>query len=118
MNIAFKRIDHITITVPIGKREEARKFYTEVMGLKEMEGSHPNKAIWLEIAGIELHIVEEDKGKHYANHPAFEITGLQETISYLQQQGVAVSFSSKIAGRERFFIRDPFGNRIEFLEFD
>ncbi|RRN77201.1 phage portal protein [Pseudoxanthomonas sp. SGD-10] len=118
MTVQFKRIDHVTITVPPGKREAAREFYTQVIGLKEIAGNHPNNALWLEIAGIELHIVEEEKSRLYANHPAFEITGLKQTIAYFQEKGVNVSFSSKIEGRERFFIRDPFDNRIELLEFD
>lgn len=117
MKIEFKRLDHILITVPIGKREEARNFYSRTMGLEEIEGNHPNSALWFHIAGIELHIIEEEKGDLYANHPAFEIKGLEATRSYFLEKGVEISYSSKIEGRERFFIRDPFDNRIEFIEF-
>lgn len=119
MNIQFKRLDHVLITVPFGQREAAREFYTQVIGIREIEGNHPNHALWFEIGGIELHITEEDKpSKLYAHHPAFEIENLKDAIVHLERHGVEVSYSSKIEGRERFFIRDPFGNRIEFIEFD
>jgi len=38
--------------------------------------------------------------------------------SRLETAGYQISEEPPIAGRGRFFTHDPFGNRIEFLEFD
>ena len=116
--IQFTRLDHILISIPEGKTEEARAFYSQVLGLTEIPGGHPHNAIWFQIADIQLHIREEAVGPLSARHPAFEIGNLEEARQELQQKGVAVSYSSDIDGRHRFFIRDPFGNRIEFLAYD
>lgn len=115
--IQFKRLDHILISIPEGKTEEARTFYSQVLGLREIAGGHPHNAIWFEIADIQLHIREEAAGPLSARHPAFEIANLDEARQVLEQQGVPISYSSEIEGRQRFFIRDPFGNRIEFLAY-
>jgi catechol 2,3-dioxygenase-like lactoylglutathione lyase family enzyme len=117
MMINYKRLDHILISIPVGKTQEARTFYRDVMGLKEIHGNHPKDAIWFDIADIQLHIREEELQTISDRHPAFEITDLDEAKSYFKQKGVTLSFSSDIDGRQRFFIRDPFGNRIEFLEY-
>ncbi len=115
--IQFNRLDHILLPIPEGKTEEARAFYTDTMGLTEIPGNHPSGAIWFTIANIELHLREE-VGSHYSlRHPAFEIANLDEAREELEQKGIDIAYSSDIDGRQRFFIRDPFGNRIEFLEY-
>lgn len=116
--IHFKRLDHVLLSIPEGETENARTFYSQVLGLTEIPGNHPSGAIWFEIADIQLHIREEaGPVYHSKRHPAFEITNLEQARQELAQQGCEIEYSSEIDGRQRFFIRDPFGNRIEFLEF-
>lgn len=115
--IQFKRLDHILLPIPDGKTAEARAFYGEVLGLTEIEGGHPHGAIWFAIADIQVHLREEAAGPLSSRHPAFEIVGLEQARQALIQKGVSISYSSDIDGRQRFFIRDPFGNRIEFIEY-
>ncbi|MFD1631476.1 VOC family protein [Pseudopedobacter beijingensis] len=117
MEIQFKRLHHILLTVPVGKIQEARDFYANAVGLQEIEGQHPNGAIWFQMGDVELHLLEEDKGGLYSNHPAFEIKGLSAIREHFLTKGLELSYPPKIEGRERFFIRDPFGNRVEFIEF-
>lgn len=60
--IIFKKLDHIQLCIPIGKEPEARKFYGEILGLKEIPKPKvliPNGGIWFEIADIQLHIGTE-----------------------------------------------------------
>ncbi|AKD57083.1 VOC family protein [Spirosoma radiotolerans] len=115
--IQFTRLDHILISIPEGKTAEARAFYSQVLNLREIPGEHPGGAIWFEIAGIQLHLREEPGGSLSLRHPAFEVEDLAGAKHELEQKGVAISYSSDIDGRQRFFFRDPFGNRIELLEF-
>lgn len=116
--IQFKRLDHILMSIPEGQTAEARTFYSQVLGLREITGYHPGGAIWFQIADIQLHLREEAGGNLSARHPAFEVADLGHARHRLTQLGVAITFSSDIDGRQRFFIRDPFGNRIEFLQYD
>lgn len=115
--IQFKRLDHILLPIPEGKTAEARTFYSQVLGLTELEGGHPHGAIWFTIADIQLHLREETTGPLSSRHPAFEVADLEQARRFLIQKGVAISYSSDIDGRQRFFIRDPFDNRIEFIEY-
>ena len=116
--IQFKRLDHILVTIPEQKTEEARAFYTEVLGLTEIPGQHPAGAIWFEMADVQLHLREEAGANYSLRHPAFEIADLNGARQELAQKGVEITYSSDIEGRQRFFIRDPFGNRIEFLQYE
>lgn len=115
--IKYRRLDHILISIPVGKTSEARSFYANVMGLEEIPGNHPKGAIWFNIGDIQLHIREEPDQNCSDRHPAFEIEDMESAKAYLTSRGVVLSYSSDIDGRNRFFIRDPFDNRIEFLEY-
>lgn len=115
--IQFKRLDHILICIPEGTTAQARIFYHDVLGLNEIPGNHPGGAMWFRLADIELHVREEAGGSYSRRHPAFEIMNLEETKQLLDHQGIAIEYSSEIDGRERFFFRDPFGNRFELLQF-
>lgn len=115
--IEWKRLDHVLITVPPGKKEEARKFYSGTLRLRELPGEHPRGAIWFQIGDVELHIREEEAGNISDRHPAFEVLNLKAAIDFLEAQGVDLSFSSEIDGRKRCFFRDPFANRFELLSF-
>ncbi|WP_375445713.1 VOC family protein [uncultured Fibrella sp.] len=116
--IQFKRLDHVLVSIPEQKTEDARTFYTQVLGLTEIPGTHPGGAIWFEIADIQLHLREEAGASYSLRHPAFEVVDLDAARQELDQKGVEITYSSDIDGRRRFFIRDPFGNRMEFIEYD
>tara|TARA_R110002020_G_scaffold102250_8_gene240298 strand:- start:443 stop:802 length:360 start_codon:yes stop_codon:yes gene_type:complete len=116
--IEIKRLDHLLISIPTNTQEEARRFYTEKLGLKEILGNHPHGAIWLQMGDIELHIREE--GIHQNNssrHPAFIVKDLAMAKSFLLKEDIEVTFSSAIDGRDRCFFRDPWGNRFELIEY-
>lgn len=115
--ISFKRLDHVFITIPEGKKEEARKFYRDILELTEIPGNHPKGALWFSIADIQLHVREEAGGYFSDRHSAFEVNDLEEAIADLENKNIKISFSSDIEGRKRFFFRDPFDNRFELLEF-
>ncbi|MVM41210.1 phage portal protein [Spirosoma sp. HMF3257] len=115
--IQFIRLDHVLLCIPEGATAQARAFYGGVLGLDEIPGNHPSGAIWFQIADIQLHLREEAGGNYSKRHPAFEIANLDEAKQYLMNKGIDIEYSSDIDGRERFFFRDPFDNRIELLQF-
>lgn len=115
--ITFHRLDHLLITVPDGTREQARDFYTHQLELPEIPGNHPNNALWFQLGNIELHVREEAGIQLSDRHPAFEVLKLANAIKFLQDKGIEIQSATPIAGRQRCFFRDPFGNRFELLEF-
>jgi catechol 2,3-dioxygenase-like lactoylglutathione lyase family enzyme len=75
---------------------------------------------WFQAGDVQLHLREEAAGSEAARsnrHPAFEVANLSEVRAWLTAQGVAIELASPIEGRQRFFFRDPFGNRLELLQF-
>ena len=57
--INFKRLDHIQICIPKGKENEARYFYTDIIGLTEIpkpDSLIANGGVWYKIADIQLQI--------------------------------------------------------------
>lgn len=117
--INFKRIDHVQICIPTGKEDEARRFYTDIIGLIEIpkpEALIPNGGIWYQIADIQLHLGTENEINRSKRHPAFEVTDLGAARAHLKMRDIKIKEEIPIPGQMRFSFTDPFGNRIELLE--
>jgi catechol 2,3-dioxygenase-like lactoylglutathione lyase family enzyme len=118
--INFKRADHIHICVPPERLEEAREFYTDIVGLKPTHRPevfrHPG--YWFEIGDIGFHIGIEPGLLSTSRHSAFEVTDLEQARKTLEDKGVKTYEEEKLADRDRFFFLDPFGNRMELLEYE
>ncbi|MBB6452296.1 catechol 2,3-dioxygenase-like lactoylglutathione lyase family enzyme [Salirhabdus euzebyi] len=115
-----KGIDHIQLAAPEGCEEEARKFFTGLLGLKEVEkpdGLKKNGGVWFQCGNQEIHIgVESAFLAAKKAHPAFYIEQIEELYEYLATHHVAVEKDNRLPGYTRFYAKDPFGNRLEFLE--
>ena len=118
--IEFERIDHIHICIPEERLQEALLFYTEVIGLQLIDRPpvFSKPGYWLAVAGIELHIGVEPALPRTSRHSAFEVKNVQAAKAYLASKNVEIIPETVIPGRQRFAFYDPFGNRMEFLEFD
>jgi catechol 2,3-dioxygenase-like lactoylglutathione lyase family enzyme len=114
-------VQHAQITIPTGAEFEARKFYCDFLGLKEIpkpEALQTRGGFWLETGGIQIHIGTEDdfdRTKTKA-HLAYEVENLSVWRERLESNGAKIKESIPIPHYSRFEFRDPFGNRIEFLE--
>lgn len=119
--IKIKRLDHIQICVPIGKENEARDFYTNIMGLKEIPKPVeliPNGGLWYQVGDIQLHIGTENATTKSKQHPAFEVIDLSSARQHLESHNIKIKEETRVPGQNRFSFFDPFGNRIELLEKD
>ena len=116
--INFKRADHIHICVPYEKLEEARFFYTNVMGLQLIDRPDvfSSAGYWLRMADIELHIGVEDNLPRSIRHTAMEVSDVSAARKHLENHGVEIAEEPVIPGRIRFAFIDPFGNRMELLQ--
>ena len=116
--IAFTRINHIHICVPLERLEKAKQFYTNVMGLQQIERPEvfPASGYWFAIGDIELHIGVEEKKIRTIRHSAFEVADINAARKQLQANGIEIMEEPVIPGRDRFSFFDPFGNRMELLQ--
>lgn len=114
-------IDHIQVAAPPNHEESARTFYGETLGLEEVEkptSLQRRGGCWFQIGAQQLHVgTQEDFTPSKKAHPAFVVKDLTELRNNLQRKGIEIKPDTPIDGRERFFVKDPFGNRIEFLEY-
>lgn len=113
-------LTHITITMPKGGEHHAREFYCGILGLRELlkpESLRSRGGLWFDVRGPELHVsVEEpcagnDTQRHFGLGCA-DIDGLKARI---QAAGIAIEEGRPVPWK-RFFVNDPFGNRIEIHE--
>ncbi|NQD67328.1 glyoxalase [Bacillus haikouensis] len=122
MAVSFKGIDHVQLAAPEDCETEARKFYSEIIGLSEIpkpENLQGRGGCWFQFGSQELHIgVQPDFKPATKAHPGLLVEGLDDFRNNLIEKGIQVKEDTPIKGRTRFFVSDPFGNRIEFLEFN
>jgi catechol 2,3-dioxygenase-like lactoylglutathione lyase family enzyme len=113
-------IDHIQLAMPRGGEELARKFYGELLGLVEIpKPAHlaSRGGLWFHCGPMQLHLgVEDDFRASKKAHPALRVEGLAALLEILKGAGHEVKDDVPIAGFDRAFAFDPFGNRIELLE--
>lgn len=114
-------IDHVQITVPPDAVERARAFYCGVLGLREVEKPSAlagRGGFWLQAGDRQVHVgVEEGVDRHATRiHIAYAVRGLADWRARLAAARIPILEAVPIPGYERFEFRDPFGNRVEFIE--
>jgi catechol 2,3-dioxygenase-like lactoylglutathione lyase family enzyme len=119
---AIVGIHHVQLAMPVGREEEARRFYSLLLGIPETpKPEHLAKrgGVWFESSEVKIHLgVEEDFRPARKAHPALLVKDLPEFIGRLRNAGVAVVEDEPLAGYDRMYVTDPFGNRLEFMEPD
>jgi catechol 2,3-dioxygenase-like lactoylglutathione lyase family enzyme len=114
-------LDHVQIAAPPGCEAQARRFYGELLGLRELEKPaplRPRGGVWFALGDAQLHIgVEERFSPARKAHPALRVDaaaldGLARTLS---DAGTTVRWDDELPHVRRFFTDDPWGNRLEFL---
>lgn len=113
-------IDHVQITIPHGAEFQAREFYCNFLGLQEIpkpESLIKRGGFWLQLGQQQIHIGTEefDRSKTKA-HIAYRVSDLNCWREKLRNMNITVADGLEIPGFERFEFRDPFGNRIEFIQ--
>lgn len=120
MTYRFLGIDHVQLATPAGCEAEARAFYGEILGLPEIEKPENLKArggVWFQCGNQQIHLgVQADFRPATKAHPAFALRNLASLRQRLHEHHVAVVEDEPLPGAVRFYVADPFGNRLEFLE--
>jgi catechol 2,3-dioxygenase-like lactoylglutathione lyase family enzyme len=114
-------INHVQITIPPKSETEARTFYCGLLGLSEIpkpDSLQGRGGFWLQVGDRQVHVGVEDGVNRQATkaHLAYAVSDLACWRRKLVSAGIELLDSIPISGYERFEFRDPFGNRIEFIQ--
>jgi catechol 2,3-dioxygenase-like lactoylglutathione lyase family enzyme len=114
-------IHHAQITIPTGAEDEARAFYCRFLGLKEIpkpESLAGRGGFWLQLGAQQLHIGIDDavERRSAKAHVAYLVEDIESWRSKLSAAHIDIVDGIPIPHYDRFEFRDPFGNRVEFLE--
>ncbi|NIK67419.1 MULTISPECIES: VOC family protein [unclassified Paenibacillus] len=122
MSFLFTGIDHVQLAAPEDCEKDARSFYGELLGWKEIakpQSLIARGGVWFQCGSHQVHIgVQNDFIPARKAHPAFQVQNLCALREYLLQEGIQVidDHARSDEGVERFYLSDPFGNRLEFLQ--
>lgn len=113
-------IDHVQIAAPPGCEQEARYFFGHLLGLEELEKPEPLRSrggCWFRVGDRQLHIgVENDFRAARKAHPAFSVEKIEALFAKLEHAGIHCSWDDVPLTVKRFYVEDPWGNRLEFTE--
>jgi len=113
-------IDHVQLAMPPGREREARAFYGVLLGLPERP-KPPELAArggaWFESGTVKLHLgVEQDFRPARKAHPGLAVDDLEALAARLRAAGATLIADDALPGQARYFVEDPFGNRLELLQ--
>jgi ribosomal-protein-alanine N-acetyltransferase len=114
-------LEHVQLDIPPDGEEMARAFYADVLGLVEMAkpASLNPRGAWFRTGVGELHLsVVPDARPALKAHAAIRVRGLGALASRCELAGHSIERDHRYPGRNRFYVRDPFGNRLEFFQLD
>ena len=111
------QLDHVSVIIT--DVERSRRFYRDLLGLKEIPKPRTFDfvVLWFDLGNMHVHLLLKDKpdtisGRHFA----LRVTDAAAARSYFIERGVPVQETTLIPGADRFFIADPDGNRIEIIQ--
>jgi catechol 2,3-dioxygenase-like lactoylglutathione lyase family enzyme len=126
MGIGVELIHHVQIFVPKELEESAKRFYGELLGLREVTKPAAFKDLggaWYQCGANQLHLsimrrAKEAEDNHGSpRHVCYMVGDLGRAESVLRQAGVEIIPDDRPHDQwTRFFVRDPGGNYIEIAQ--
>jgi GrpB-like predicted nucleotidyltransferase (UPF0157 family) len=121
--VSIVGLDHVQVAAPPGCEADARRFYGAVLDLPELpkpEALAARGGVWFALgSGQALHVgVTEDFAPSRKAHPALAVA--EGTLAVLAERlveaGCDVHWDDAVPGVERFYVEDPWANRLELVE--
>jgi catechol 2,3-dioxygenase-like lactoylglutathione lyase family enzyme len=113
-------LDHVQLAMPPGEEPRARAFYTGVLGLPELPKPPVLAArggVWFEGPGAKVHLgVEKDFRPAKKAHPGLVVDELEVLVAELRAAGVTITPDDSGLDLLRYYVEDPFGNRLELIQ--
>ena len=116
--IQITQIDHVSVLIT--DVERSRRFYRDLLGLKEIakpRGRLRLWRLWFELGNQQLHLLRKDQADTRSpRHFALRVQDVEEARDYFRERNVPLEETTSIPGCDRFFVYDPDGNRIEIIQ--
>ena len=116
LELSITQIDHVSVIIT--DVERSRRFYRDLLGLKEINRPRTFDFIvlWFELGNHQLHLLLKDQpDTRSPRHFALRVADAAAARRYFREHGVRTEETTPIPGADRFFIYDPDGNRIEIM---
>ena len=115
-----ERLDHVQLAMPAGREADAIAFYEGVLGIPEVP-KPPHLAArggcWFERDDLKVHLgVDPEFRPARKARPAFLVADVRALAAAAADAGHRVVDDEPLAGYDRVYVDDPFGNRIELME--
>lgn len=113
----LRQIDHVSLIIT--NVPAARHFYGTILGLREIPAPKEFDfvAIWFDLGSTYLHLLLKDQPDTVSpRHVCIATSNIDAARAQALTCGLKVDETVKIAAADRFFVRDPDGNRIEILQ--
>ena len=108
------------LAMPPGGEDAARDFFVGVLGMTEVPkpaAMAVRGGAWFRAGELELHLgAEADFRPARKAHPGILVNDLDAVVGRLTGAGHEVTWDGDFPGYRRIYARDPFGNRLEFLQ--
>lgn len=121
--IAYAGLDHVLVAIPRGEEDRARAFWGELLGLTEVP-KPPEMAkrggCWFQCGAQQIHVgVEAPFAPAKQAHPGIRLAdeaSYDALVARLEARGLVVRHDQEMEPAvRRFFVDDPWGNRVELL---
>ncbi len=117
----FLGVHHVLLGVPPDKKEEAKRYYEDVLGFvpvaSPLESAGSGNLWWYECGQSELHVsLVADYQANIRPHVAISIRELPAYRERLKRHGIEPKLDYSYKGHWRIYIVDPWNNRLEFIE--
>ena len=115
--MAIHSINHVQLAFPAGAEVPIRRFYASLLGLPEVRLQAGNTLRFA--AGtqrIDLVPTDQWQPPPAVSHLAFEVQDLPALRNRLLQAELALVENRALPSYLRFYVKDPAGNQLEFLE--
>ena len=118
--MAITRLDHVQLAMPAGGEDAAVAFYEGVLGIPHVP-KPPHLAVrggcWCERGDLKGHLGgDPDVRPATKRHPAFLVDDVRTLAAAITAAGHPVVDDEPLAGYDRVYASDPFGNRLELMQ--
>ena len=117
--MSIRGVHHLQLAFRAGNAPAMRHFYRDLLGLSELPGEQVEGAALHFVAGgqrIDLVGVTHWQPLPAVSHLAFEVQDLPALRQRLLAAQLPLVENQGLAGFARFYLKDPAGNQLEFLE--
>ena len=118
--MAIHSINHVQLAFPAGAEGQIRSFYSALLGLTELRHAATGNALHFAAGAQRIELVPTERwaAAPVVSHLAFEVDNLPELRGRLLQAELPLVENRALPGYLRFYVKDPAGNQLEFLEPD